>query len=40
MFAVEGVNSDEVAMITGKDPAAVLEDVKKTHHPLRHRVVN
>jgi RNA polymerase sigma factor (sigma-70 family) len=40
LFVLEGLNSDEIAMITGKDPTVVLEDVKKARHRLRQREAN
>lgn len=36
LFCLEGFNSDEVAMITGKDPGEVLRDVEKARQEL-HR---
>lgn len=35
LFALEGFNSDEVAMITGKEPREVLADVEKARESLR-----
>ena len=35
LFALEGFNSDETAMIMGKDPSEVLEDVEKARLELR-----
>ena len=38
LFALEGFNSDEVAMITGKTPAEVTGDVEKARQELRRRL--
>ncbi|MDA2929565.1 HPF/RaiA family ribosome-associated protein [Acidobacteria bacterium AH-259-O06] len=38
LFALEGFNSDETAMIMGKDPSEVLEDVEKARLELRRRM--
>ena len=38
LFYLEGFNSDEVAMITGKNPGEVLEDVEKARIQLRQQI--
>ncbi len=38
LFALEGFNSDEVAMITGKAPAQVLNDVEQARSHLRRHL--
>ncbi len=38
LFALEGFNSDEVAMITGKTPAQVLQDVEQARTHLRQQM--
>lgn len=38
LFALEGFNSDEVAMITGKAPAQVLDDVEQARSHLREHL--
>ncbi|MFQ5928972.1 MAG: HPF/RaiA family ribosome-associated protein [Acidobacteriota bacterium] len=38
LFALEGFNSDETAMIMGKDPSEVLEDVEKARLELRRQM--
>ncbi len=37
LFALEGFNSDEIAMITGKSPSEVLDDVERARIELRDR---
>ena len=39
LFCLEGFNSDEVAMITGKDPGEVLEDVEQARQELYQKMV-
>ncbi|MDA2933823.1 sigma-70 family RNA polymerase sigma factor, partial [Acidobacteria bacterium AH-259-D05] len=38
LFCLEGFNSDEVAMITAKNPGQVLEDVEKARMELRQQI--
>jgi RNA polymerase sigma factor (sigma-70 family) len=38
LFALEGFTSDEVAMITGKDPETVLEKVETARHKLKQEL--
>ena len=38
LFCLEGFNSDEVAMITGKDPAEVLKDVEQARQELHQKM--
>ena len=38
LFDMEGFSSDEVAMVTGKDPAQVLEDVERARLELREQL--
>ena len=35
LFALEGFNSDEIAMVTGKSPSEVLDDVERARTELR-----
>jgi RNA polymerase sigma factor (sigma-70 family) len=37
LFALEGFNADEIAMITGKKSAEVLDDVEEARHQLRYQ---
>ncbi len=39
LFSLEGFNSDETAMITGKEPADVLTDVEEARRELRKRLI-
>ncbi|HLU99926.1 MAG TPA: sigma-70 family RNA polymerase sigma factor, partial [Acidobacteriota bacterium] len=38
LFALEGFTSDEVAMITGREPQLVLQEVEKARHALRQEM--
>lgn len=38
LFAVEGFTSDEVAMITGREPEQVLQEVEKARQELRQEI--
>ncbi|MBI2822609.1 MAG: HPF/RaiA family ribosome-associated protein [Acidobacteria bacterium] len=38
LYVLEGFNSDEIAMITGKSPGRVLEDVQEARTLLRQRL--
>ncbi len=39
LFSLEGFNSDETAMITGKEPADVLTEVEEARLELRKRLI-
>ena len=38
LFCLEGFNSDEVAMVTGKEPEEVLKEVEQARQELKQKM--